>query len=171
MASMISFAVLSDREANMPPDMEPAHALPFEQVLPVEVPGREQRRRLVGTVVPDFGSPHTHPPVAVGVRDARAAQPVKGKPAVERFDAGPAHLLLRPPPRGVLHVRGRHRRAHAERAGEIGRDIVFPPRAVAFEMGRQVQWDHAGVEALDDGPQGEQVPPGTSVHRALPVLP
>ena len=142
-----------------PARVEPAHPKGAEEVLPVDVPGSQLRRRGVPAVGNPEGSSHAE--AALGevesVSDVAAAA-VGGNPAnLRRVDASLQDEVLEQPADVVVDERGDDRCALAEAPAQPARDVVFAAAFPHLELARSTDPSHSRVEAEHDLAERDEV--------------
>lgn len=141
--------------------VEPLHPA-GEDGGPVEVAGLEPRRGLVRPVVEDHRRADALAAVAVDGGEVRPADAVVVVVLEERRDAHLADAALDEVADGVVDHRGADAGAEAEAVAEVGADVVFAAGDVDFEVPGLAEREDAGVEAVDEGPEAEEVEGGGS---------
>ena len=139
--------------------VEPPHAA-GEDRLPVEVAGLEQRPGLVGAVVEDDRRADAGAAVAVHGGHVRPADAVVRERLVEGRHAVLADAPLDHLADGVVHHRGGDAGLEAEAVRQVGGDVVLAAGHVDVEAAGLAERDDAGVEPVDEGPEGEEVEGG-----------
>ena len=154
--------------------VEPAHA-PREDRLPVEVAGLEEPAGLVGAVVEDDRRTDAVTAIAVDGGDVGPANAVVLELLVEGSDAHLADPGLYKFAERVVHHRRADAGLEAKAVGEVGGHVVLAAGDVDVQRAGLAERHHAGVEAMDQSAQGDQVE-GAGVgadwegHRSAPDI-
>src|ERR1039457_4625192 len=128
-----------------------------ENGVPIEVARLQQRSGFVRPVVEHHGRAYAVAAVAVNGRHVRARHAVVLESLVERLHAHGLHALRDQVADGVIDHGGGDSRGHAETIRQIGGDVVLPAADVNLALGRLTKWNHAGIQAVNQRAERQQV--------------
>src|SRR5204863_3616347 len=122
-----------------------------KDVLPIEIPRRQLRRRLITTIVKNNRGANPLPPVAVNGGHIRALHPIMLEVLVKRLHTHGPDSLCNEIANGVIRHRGHDSGPQPEAIGEVGGDVEFTTTNVDVATVSLTKGDNSRVKPMHQG--------------------